>query len=295
MATPPRELSQTPMKIVASIESLAVLDRVAGPVVRLVGKAVRPTRIKNALSGTWLGHQLHPMLTDVPIGAWVGAATLDLLGGDGQAGAARILTGVGVVAAAPTAAAGLSDWSDTFGGEQRVGMVHALGNVTGLSFQVASYLARRRGRRALGVGLGTTGLGLVAASGYLGGHLAYVRGVGVNHTAFEEPTSDWTDVAGADELVDGQPRRVDAAGTPVVLVRTAAGIFALSATCGHAGGPLDQGAVVEDCVRCPWHGSTFRLADGIPVRGPAASAQPVWETRVAAGRVEVRAPRRSSS
>jgi nitrite reductase/ring-hydroxylating ferredoxin subunit len=80
-----------------------------------------------------------------------------------------------------------------------------------------------------------------------------------------------------------------AGGIPVVLVRQADGIHALSATCVHAGGPLDEGEVVDGCLRCPWHGSTYRLADGEVVRGPAAMPQPAWEARVVDGRVQVRA------
>jgi nitrite reductase/ring-hydroxylating ferredoxin subunit len=75
----------------------------------------------------------------------------------------------------------------------------------------------------------------------------------------------------------------------VVLVRCADGVHALSATCVHAGGPLDEGEVVDCTIRCPWHGSVFQLADGSPLRGPAATTQPVWEVRLEDGRVQVRA------
>ena len=65
-------------------------------------------------------------------------------------------------------------------------------------------------------------------------------------------------------------------------------VHALSATCVHAGGPLDEGEIVDGCIRCPWHSSTYALADGRVIRGPAASDQPVWEVRVEEGRVYVR-------
>ncbi len=113
-------------------------------------------------------------------------------------------------------------------------------------------------------------------------------GVGVSHTAFEHPPADWTDVAAADALAESTPLRVDAGGTPVVVVRVGERVHALSATCVHAGGPLDEGEVVDGCLRCPWHASMFRLDDGRVVRGPAAVGQPAWEARVEAGRLQVR-------
>ncbi|MGH3231649.1 MAG: DUF2231 domain-containing protein, partial [Streptosporangiaceae bacterium] len=166
-------------RVVGEVEGLEALDRPARPLAAAVGRATQTRRVKNALSGTWLGHPLHPLLTDVPIGGWVAAGVLDLAGGAQAARAARCLVGFGVLAALPTAAAGLSDWSDTYGAEQRVGLVHAAGNVTALSLQAASYLARRRGRRAAGVMLSAAGLGIMAGAAYLGGHLSFSRGVGV--------------------------------------------------------------------------------------------------------------------
>ncbi len=278
-------------RIVKRLEGQATLDRFGGPLAAAAGRASGPAPIKNVLSGTWLGHQLHPMLTDVPIGSWVAAGMLDLLGGAEDARAARRLIGVGVLAALPTAAAGASDWSETYGPEQRVGLVHALGNVAALSFQAASYLARRAGRRETGVALSVAGLGIMASAGYLGGHLSFNRGVGVNHTAFEEAVTDWTDVASMAELASDRLVGVAAGGVPVVVVRHGDEVHALSATCVHAGGPLDEGSLIGDCVRCPWHASLFRLADGKVMRGPAASSQPVWQVRVEGDRVQVRTAR----
>jgi len=138
----------------------------------------RLPRQRLLLTGTWLGHQLHPMLTDVPIGSWVSAGVLDLTAGPAASRAAQRLVGFGVLAAIPTAASGASDWSESYGSEQRVGLVHALGNVGALSLQLASYVARRRGHRGLGIALGTVGTGLTAAAGYLGGTLTLDKGMG---------------------------------------------------------------------------------------------------------------------
>lgn len=274
--------------IVENIENNADLDEISDKLSGPVADLTRPDAVKQALSGGWLGHQLHPMLTDVPLGAWLSASALDVLGGKGEARAARRLVGLGVLAALPTAASGASDWVDSYGGEKRVGVVHAIGNAAAMVLQTASWRSRRKGHRGRGVALSLAGLGTALASAYLGGHLSFAMGVGVNHTAFQFGPGEWTDVAAEGDLVDDRPLRVEAGGVPVMLVRHRGSIRALSATCVHAGGPLDEGEIVDGCVVCPWHQSHFRLDDGAAERGPAAIAQPVWETRVTEGRIEVR-------
>lgn len=276
-------------KPIKDIEGLKPLDTVSNPVAGWVQRATRPDAVENALSGTWLGHKLHPVLTDVPIGAWVMASVLDLTAGRPGADAARRLVGVGLIATVPTAATGATDWSTSYGPAQRVGLVHALSNLTATAVQAASWVARSRGRRTTGMVLSGVGLGIAAAAGYLGGHLTLVQGVGVNHTAFEQPVADWTDVAAAADVQDDKPIRAMASGVPVVLVRHHGTIYALSADCVHASGPLDQGKLVRDgCIRCPWHGSVFRLTDGRVQRGPASVDQPSWEVKVDKDRVYVR-------
>lgn len=277
-------------QLVRQIEDRVQLDRISRPLADLAGRATRPDAVKNALSGTWVGHQLHPMLTDLPIGAWVMAAALDWTAPRSGAKAARRLIGLGILAAVPAAATGASDWSETYAAEQRVGVVHAIANTAGLLVQSASWVARRRGRRLTGMALSTAGLGITMGAAYLGGHLSFIRGVGVNHTAFDDTVSDWTDVAGVGELATDKPLRVAPGGVPVVLVQHDGEISALSATCVHAGGPLDEGEIVDDCIRCPWHASRFELVSGKVVRGPASSDQPAWEVRVDGDRVYVRSP-----
>ena len=276
--------------LIDRIENLGVLDRVSKIPAQLIQRATRPTAVENALSGGWLGHQLHPLLTDLPIGAWAMASVLDWTAGSRSSAAACRLVGVGVLAAVPSAATGASDWSNSFGPGQRVGVVHAVTNLAGTALQAASWVTRRRGHRVSGALLSTVGFAVTACAGYLGGHLTLVRGLGVNNTAFQPDVSAWTDVAAIDSLTDGKPARVDAGGVSVVLVRDGDTVHALSATCVHASGPLDQGALVHDgdAIRCPWHGSTFRLTDGTVVRGPAAIAQPCWDVTVDDGRVKVR-------
>jgi nitrite reductase/ring-hydroxylating ferredoxin subunit/uncharacterized membrane protein len=276
-------------KLVKRLEHAKDLDRLSRPLANLTGQATRPDSVKNALSGTWLGHQLHPVLTDLPIGAWVMAAALDWTTGRSGAKAAERLVGLGVLAALPAAATGASDWSETYGAEQRVGLVHALSNLTATALQSGSWLARRRGRRLTAMALSTAGLGVTLSAAYLGGHLSFIRGVGVNHTAFDDTVTEWTDVAAVSLLSPDKPVRAPAGGVPVMLVQRSGTVYALSARCVHAGGPLDEGEIVDGCIRCPWHSSRYALADGKVRRGPAASDQPVWEVRVDDGRVYVRA------
>lgn len=275
-------------ELVRRIEDQVELDRISRPIASLAGRATRPDAVKNALSGTWVGHQLHPMLTDLPIGAWVMAAALDWTAPRSGAKAARRLIGLGILAAIPAAATGASDWSETYAAEQRVGLVHALANTAGLAVQTASWVARRRGRRLTGMALSTAGLGITLSAAYLGGHLSFIRGVGVNHAAFDDAVSDWTDVADVAEMATDKPLRVAPGGVPVLLVQHDGEIRALSATCVHAGGPLDEGDIVGNCIRCPWHASRFELRGGKVVRGPASSDQPAWQVRVDGTRVYVR-------
>ena len=276
-------------QVARRLERLEALDKVAKPLAGTVGRAVRPRVVRNLLSGTDLGHPLPPMLTDPPIGAWVMSAPLDAAGGPAAEGAADLLVTVGVVAAVPTAAAGLNDWSDTAGPETRVGLVHAAVSTTALSLYLASVVAGARGRRRGGKVLGLAGLGVLTGGAYLGGHLSFGMGVDVNRTAWEQRPHQWTPVLADTELADGQHRRADGGGVPVLLYRTAGTVYALDSTCTHMGGPPEDGIISDGCVICPWHGSTFRFTDGTIVRGPASTPEPCYQTRIQDGRIEVRA------
>ena len=263
-------------------------NRVAKPLAAAVGRAVRPRAVRNLLSGTNLGHPLHPMLTDLPIGAWTMLVLLDTAGGPAAEPAADLLVAAGVATALPTAAAGLNDWSDTYGPVTRVGLVHATVNTGALSLYLASLAARACSRRRLGKALALAGFGTLLVGSYLGGHLSFVDGVNVNRTAYEERPAGWTPVIPEGGLAEGEHRKVDAGGEQVLLYLTGGQVYALSSTCSHMGGPLDEGTFADGCVTCPWHGSIFRLTDGSIVRGPASTPEPHYETRVQDGRIEVR-------
>jgi len=271
------------------LEQAEGLDVPAEKLVGLVGPAVRPRLVKNALSGTWLGHRFHPLLVPLPIGFWSGALIFDLIATRRARWAADVLVGSGIAAAVPTAAAGLSDWADAEPEGRRVGLVHLSCNTLALVCYSASLVARLLGRRKTGVGLGLAGAAAISAGGYLGGHLSYVQGVGVERRRFAGGPREWTAVLDAAELAEGAPRVVRADDTEILLVREGNRLHALWASCTHEGGPLAEGSFADGCVTCPWHGSIFRLADGHVVRGPAAASQPVYEARVADGKVEIRA------
>jgi nitrite reductase/ring-hydroxylating ferredoxin subunit len=183
----------------------------------------------------------------------------------------------------------LSDWADVRGGSRRVGSVHAIGNATALVLQTLSWRARRRGDRARGTALSVLGYGIATCSAWLGGHLSFAKGVGVNQTAFEDLPSEWTalDVA---ELEDGKLTGAQADGLSVLLVRKGARVYALTDRCSHRGCALHKGELKDDTVVCPCHGSTFRLGDGSIVKGPATSPQPAFEVRLHDGKVEIRRP-----
>ena len=275
-------------EITKRLEKEKRLDGVARTVGELVGKALPPGPVKDALSGTWLGHTLHPVMTDLPIGAWTSATALDLIGGKESEVAARRLIGLGILASVPTAMSGFSDYSDTMGEERRVGLTHAAFNVAALALFGASYNARRNGSTLKGKALSVLGMGAASAGAYLGGHLSLDMGVGVDHTAYESGPENWTPTVPESELVEGKATRYEVDGVGVMLTRHGGQVCALSDRCTHAGGPLNEGTIEAGTVECPWHGSVFSLEDGSVKRGPARSPQPAYETRVTDGRVEVR-------
>jgi nitrite reductase/ring-hydroxylating ferredoxin subunit/uncharacterized membrane protein len=277
---------------VDALESVEALDEAALKLAGAVSKAVPVGVARDALSGTWLGHALHPPLTDVVIGSFISVTLLDLLGGDDDGRASERLIGVGLLAAAPTVASGASDWAMTVYGDRRtrpVGLVHASVNLTASALYAASLLARRRGATGRARLLSLAGGAALSVGGLLGGHLSFTRGVGVNETAFDEGPRDWTPVeTGA--LENGKPAKGTAGGTPVLLVRLDGQLHALHDRCSHRGCGLSTGEVEGGSVTCPCHGSRFRLRDGSIERGPATAPQPVFETRESGGRIEIRLP-----
>jgi uncharacterized membrane protein len=166
------------------LEDAAELDGAVAALDRVGAAVVRPGVVRDALVGRWLGHAVHPLLTDLPIGFWTSASVLDVLGGRRARPAADLMLALGIVSAVPTVATGLAEWREAGRREQRVGVVHASANAAALAFYAKSWLARRRGQRAGGVALALTGAAVATVGGYLGGHLATARKVGTRDPAF---------------------------------------------------------------------------------------------------------------
>lgn len=253
----------------------------------------RGRAVRNFLHGVWLGHPLHAVLTDIPVGAWTAGFVLDVideLRGDRRSGRpADAAIATGLVTAAAAAAAGVTDWRHTDGGARRVGLAHGVLNLAAAGLYAASLVARGRGERRTGRSLAFAGFGLAFASAYLGGGLTYSRRIGVSHAAAGGEPRDFVAVLAEEELHEGAPRRVDAAGVPVLLVRRGGRVEAIGEVCSHLGGPLSEGRLEDGVIRCPWHGSRFSIHDGSVVDGPASHRQPCFETRRRNGHIEVRA------
>ena len=247
---------------------------------------------KNFLHGSALGHPLHPALIDLPLGAWTFAAILDAmeLAGRGHRGAADTAIKVGLLGALGAAIAGATDWSETDGRAKRIGLTHGVLNLTATGLYALSLPLRRR-VRSKGVGLSMLAFGIALSAAYLGGHLTYGEQIGVDHTATADQNEPekYTAVLDADELKENKPTKASADGVAVLLVKQGDQIFALRETCTHLGGPLSEGKLEGDSIRCPWHGSRFCLKDGRVLDGPAVFPERVFDVRVREGKIEVRA------
>lgn len=163
------------------IEHLQSLDSVIDTLKTSVRPIMNQPVVQNILGGEFLGHPVHPLLTDLPIGAWSMSALLDVAGGEELETASSVLVGAGIATALPTAVTGLHDWSKTDDAESRVGFVHAAAMDVTLMLYTGSLVARLTGHRTPGKLLGLAGLGVMSVGGYLGGHLTYALGTNVEN------------------------------------------------------------------------------------------------------------------
>ena len=262
-------------------------DRAAGWVARAIAFIPAQGRAKDALSGTWLDHPLHPMLTDLPIGFWTSAMLLDCMPGSGRDDAAHALVGAGVLCAIPTALTGAADWSDTEGGDRRVGAVHARANTSAVACYAASWTARRRGKQGAGIALGFAGATLATIGGFLGGHLVAALGVGVDRNVFDSRLDDWTTVGDVTAVPDG-PSVATVDEHSVLILRAGSAVQAIAAVCPHRGAPLGAADVEGDVVTCPWHGSRFCMSDGALLRGPSPTPIRAYDARIRGDVIEIR-------
>jgi nitrite reductase/ring-hydroxylating ferredoxin subunit/uncharacterized membrane protein len=268
-----------------SLERASGLDGAVAAVRSVGEKVLQRGRLRDLLSGTPLGHPAHPMLVDLPIGFWTSAMLLDFTG-TGQRRAARRLVGIGVLSALPAVASGWSDWLDTDDAESRVGLVHASSNAVALCCYSLSWWARRRGGNA-GQLWSLAGATAATVGGWLGGHLAYGLGVGVDTNAFETGPEEWATAEGPLPS-DGGVTSLTAGGVSLVATASGSRVDVLADRCSHRGGPLSDGERRGNCLVCPWHGSEFDVESGVPTKGPATAGQPVYATRMASDGLAVR-------
>jgi len=272
------------MQAISLLEQESRLDRVVSAGQR-AARLIRPAKLRDVLHGVWLGHPLHPMLVQVPVGAWLSASVLDFARGDERA--SRLLVATGLIAAVPAALAGAADWSEQHEQQMRVGAVHAAANMAATGLYAASVAVPARARM-----LRLAGLAAAGAGGFLGGHLAYRQSAGANQA---EPVPHlvepgWHDLMPLDELDGRRPVKQMLGDVPVVVIRDGEHIHVLADRCSHLSGPLSDGDYHDGCLTCPWHGGTFRVAGGSVARGPATAPQPVFRTRISDGIIQVCLP-----
>lgn len=276
----------------AHIDSLSWLQHLTTAtfaVLTALRTRMAPSRLLDLLHGRWLGHSLHPALSDLPIGLWIGALLLYVLG---MAEAAAVLSVIGTVSALGAAVTGVTDLSVAEGHERRAGVLHGMvmtaAIVTHLASAALFYLAGAVVTAAVLTGIGM----IVAVAGaYLGGHLVFGHGTMVNHTSWPPGPSQWVRVLEEAEL-DLAPAglvTVDVGDKKVIVHRTRQGrISAMHNACSHAGASLSLGQIADGVVTCPWHESRFGLGDGAVLCGPAIYPQPVFDVRVIDGWIEIR-------
>ncbi len=298
-------MAQPLVKLLDRPVAWTALDPVAAKIAAL-WKRVLPRPVKDVLHGTFLGHSLHSVLVQVPIGSWTSAVVLDTMatlqqagGGDQQARrvidhASGVLVATGLIGAVPAAIAGWADYADEHEEQQRIALVHAAANAVGIALFAASLLARRRSSTTAARLLALAGMSANGLGAALGGHLSYRWASGANHAEHVPHTTPagWYPVAELEDLPEGAPQQVHVGDTAVVLVRLGHTVHALADTCSHLAAPLSDGEVVRekgrDCIVCPWHASMFDLADGFVVHGPAVAPQPMFDVRLRDTTVQVR-------
>jgi nitrite reductase/ring-hydroxylating ferredoxin subunit/uncharacterized membrane protein len=268
-----------------------ILQKLIGGTYLALGKPGHS--LKTFLHGTWLGHPLHPVLTDIPLGAWTIAILFDLSyaieRSHGWVSAADVTIFIGLLAAVGAAVTGYTDWNETVYRERRVGIAHGLLNTLVIVLYLVSFILRvTGGSRGLAIVLALIGYVLVLSAAFLGGELVFSIGTGVNHHAWQEVPTKFTKVLLEGQLAHGILVKGMAGDTPILLYKKADAVCAISETCSHAGGPLSEGELDGNLVQCPWHASRFDVCTGQVKGGPATISQVRYETRIQNGQIEVR-------
>jgi len=281
------------------IRSQRWLEPFGGVIQKVVGAIYKPLgepgqRLKSFLHGTWLGHALHPVIVDVPLGAWTVAIVADLVAFTGkvspQVGDFGVF--IGLLASIAALVTGYTDHHETYGRELRVATAHALFMTATILLYAASFFLRWLGDASMhgpAVWIAVAGYALLITGAYLGGDLVFALGTMVNRHAFSEgPEEEFVKVGVPQDFAEGQMKRVEAAGMAALVVRHGGRLSAIAAVCAHAGGPLDEGELTGTRVTCPWHFSQFDVISGRVKRGPATFAVPAFTVRESDDAVEVK-------
>ena len=255
---------------------------------RWVSAIFRPIKpIRDLLNGRWLGPPLPAASTDLPLGLLLGAVILDILG---QNAAADIVLVATIVTMLLSALSGLADYADTTGPALTRATLHSTLMIVALVLLVISAVLRggAPADRTVPVTLSIVGFLIVTAGAFVGGDVVYVLGNMVSRHAFRGAGTKWIKldtgaVADLATLPEATPTKMRAGINDLVVVRLGDTVQALHAVCAHAGGPLAEGTIVDGCVECPWHGSRFRMSDGLVRQGPSVYDQPSYELRASEG------------
>lgn len=271
------------------------LARVLNGLYRILG---RPGKLlQDLLNGSWLGHSVHAVVTDVVIGGATAVVLLDMLrvvfGVEGTVDAGTWVLALTYAAGAVAVLSGWTDFKDSAPGDERnVAGFHGIVNAIGFATLGFALFLRLNGSPDAAFWPMLIGYAVISLGGFIGGHVVFRYGYAVNHNAFSrgKRAKEFTAVLPAADLPEGAPTKATLGATALVLVRRGDVVHALKDTCSHAGGPLSQGPLDGDRITCPWHGSVFDLRDGRVLHGPATTQQVRYEARIEGDQVEVRGP-----
>jgi nitrite reductase/ring-hydroxylating ferredoxin subunit len=277
------------------------LGGLSNAIARLMDAIFRPLGrpgklLQDFLNGSWLGHSVHPVVTDVVVGGATAALLLQVLiwFGVSDLDVALIwLLGLTWLSALSAVVTGLTDFKDTATGDERnvVGL-HGEINIVATVLFIAAFGAAVVGASGAAAWLLVAGYLVLTVGAFIGGHVVYKYGYMVNYNAFVrgKRAKEFTAVLPVADLPEATPTRAALGATGLVLVRRGDVVYALKETCPHAGGPLAEGHLEGDTVICPWHGSALRLSDGAVRHGPATSRQVAYRAHINGEQVEVQGP-----
>ena len=249
--------------------------------------------VRDLLVGRWLGHPLHAVLTDAPIGILFLVIVFDVLAMPEAAGWALV---VGILTMLAAALAGFADYADTDGKARERATLHSTLMIVALVGYILSLLLRLppAGNQLFAtsdagpIWVSIVSFLVLASAAYVGGDVVYVLGNMVSRHAFRGTGTKWIALEPAElddggAIPEGRPVKAKLGTNQLVLVRQGERILALHDTCAHAGGRLSEGKIVDGTIECPWHASRYRLDTGYLVRGPSVYDQPAYEVRARDG------------